>query len=731
MPLREAANFEAEPTSPKTPDEQERQTRLEAIAAEIEAVLGTAIMRVAALVAEAHEIHRYQHGDGGFEGWVERRLKMSRRTAYNLLDVHKRFGDQSVQILHTLPRSVLYLIAPDSVPEAARTEVMERTQDGEKLSHAQVKEIITGHKRKSPAYNKKRKPPDHAQASSELANEPTLSESHSLTPETAPERKIEAASPAEQKRDVAPPVARTDPAPSPDGIASLVDKTKMPTAAGIIIANEEPKALESVPSPGPIILSAAADFDCVDRGIDPKPLGSAILVFNRTDDGNVKPKRVIQGPATKLEDNQGVTVDDKEIAVPNRDNSILIFPRLGNGNIAPLRQITYLAGNKDLATGVWLGPWGEGSSIQLGPAIWFDHKGTGDQGDDEIVVRARYAVRDPATTRTITQYVIAFFPRNANGPTIPTRIIASKELTGDHQVTVVGDEVLSAVQGNRAGNPPVFGGLAVYDATQSNTLNPDGRTLSDVPVKRLLRAGDLQGGLSGVRHPRAVAMDPVRREVYLGDSKGNDIRVFRVDWQNEPCLSEAAAPTPPQSHGHEDHQLSRAASPAVGSPAALGRPDIFGVGTELIDTPKGPNGVPFDLTSIFAFTSDFFHCVVLTNDQAFMMPTHSLGLVEIGRNQFSMSVDSVGIGGLTMTGAGRVEFKGTARSITRVGDKFEEAIVPFNVVAVDGGPGFERDSLLLTVFYNEKDSPMQLAIFGPEAHFGHSILSGDIAIARK
>jgi hypothetical protein len=26
---------------------------------------------------------------------------------------------------------------------------------------------------------------------------------------------------------------------------------------------------------------------------------------------------------------------------------------------------------------------------------------------------------------------------------------------------------------------------------------------------------------------------------------------------------------------------------------------------------------------------------------------------------------------------------------------------------------------------------MQLAIFGPEGHFGHSILSGDIAITRK
>jgi len=468
----------------------------------------------------------------------------------------------------------------------------------------------------------------------------------------------------------------------------------------------------------------------------PKPLGGAILVFNRTDDGNVKPKRVIQGPATRLEDNEGVTVDDKEIAVPNHDNSILIFPRLGDGNIAPSRRITYQAGNKDPATGAWLGPWGEGSSIALGPAIWFDHKGTGDPGDDEIVLRARYTVRDPAANRTITQFVIVFFPRNADGPTVPTRIIASQELTGDHQVTVVGDEVLSAVQGNRAGNPPVFGGLAVYDAAQTSTLNPDGRTLSDVPAKRLLRAGDLQGGLSGVRHPRAVAVDPVRREVYLGDSKGNDIRVFRLDWQNEPCLSEAVAPTPPpnnghEAHGHEDHQQSRAASPAVGSPAALARPDIFGLGTELIDRPKGPDGMAFDLTSIFAFTKDFFHCVVLTNDQAFTMPTHSLGSVQIGKNQFFMSVDSVDIESTRKTATGRVEFKGTARSITRVGDKFEEAIVPFSVVAVDGGPGFERDSLLLTVFYNEKASPVQLAIFGPEAHFGHSILSGDIAITRN
>ena len=161
------------------------------------------------------------------------------------------------------------------------------------------------------------------------------------------------------------------------------------------------------------------------------------------------------------------------------------------------------------------------------------------------------------------------------------------------------------------------------------------------------------------------------------------------------------------------------------------RPKIFALGTELIDKPSGPNGVPFNLTSIFAFTSDFFHCVVVTNDQSFTMPTYSLGAATIGKNQFFMSVDSVGIESVSKPEPGRVEIKGMARSITRVGEKYEEAIVPFSAVAVDGGPGYEKDSLVLTVTYNERSSPMQLAIFGPEARFGQAILSGDIAIAQN
>jgi hypothetical protein len=286
----------------------------------------------------------------------------------------------------------------------------------------------------------------------------------------------------------------------------------------------------------------------------PKPLGNAILVFNRTDDGNVKPKRVIQGSATTIEDSDALAVDDSEIAMPNRDHSILVFPRMGDGNIAPLRRITYLAGTKDTVTGRWLGPWAEGSSIQLSSSIAFDNKGTADPNDDEIVVRARYSVRDPAGGRPTVQHVVIFFPKNANGPTVPTRIIASNVLTGVHQVTVLGGEVFNAVQGTRSTNPPGLGGLAVFDTTQTSTLQSDGRKLSDVPTKRFLRGGDVQGGLSGVKHPRAVAVDPVRREVYLGDSKGNDIRVFRIDWQNEPCLVEAVRqPARQTNQGHKDH----------------------------------------------------------------------------------------------------------------------------------------------------------------------------------
>lgn len=167
----------------------------------------------------------------------------------------------------------------------------------------------------------------------------------------------------------------------------------------------------------------------------------------------------------------------------------------------------------------------------------------------------------------------------------------------------------------------------------------------------------------------------------------------------------------------------RIASQRVGE-----RPKVFGLGVESIDTPRDPGGVTFNLTSVFAFTNDYFHCVIATNDRTFTMATYGVGNVEIPQNQFFMSVDSTRIESAKKLGSGQIELAGTARSITRVGDKYEDAAVPFKAVAVDGGPGHFNDSLVLTVFYSNERSPMQFAIFGPEPHFGHGILSGDITI---
>jgi hypothetical protein len=67
---------------------------------------------------------------------------MSRRTAYNLLDVHEKFGGESVQILHTLPRSVLDLLAVPSTPDEVREEAIERVGAGERLTPAEVREKV-------------------------------------------------------------------------------------------------------------------------------------------------------------------------------------------------------------------------------------------------------------------------------------------------------------------------------------------------------------------------------------------------------------------------------------------------------------------------------------------------------------------------------------------------------------------------------------------------------------
>jgi N6-adenosine-specific RNA methylase IME4 len=122
--------------------------RLEAIVTEIETLQATAILQVAARLAEARDIFHYRRDEGGFTGWVERRLSFGKSTAYKLLDVHERFGrggGESFHNMETLPRAVLYLLAAPSTPDEARAEVVERVEAGERLRHVDVQAIIEAH----------------------------------------------------------------------------------------------------------------------------------------------------------------------------------------------------------------------------------------------------------------------------------------------------------------------------------------------------------------------------------------------------------------------------------------------------------------------------------------------------------------------------------------------------------------------------------------------------------
>jgi hypothetical protein len=74
-------------------------------------------------------------------------------------------------------------------------------------------------------------------------------------------------------------------------------------------------------------------------------LPSSILVFDRTASGDVAPKRVLTGPDTQFQEPgirgmASVAVDGiHNVMVVNHNNALLIFDRTANGNTKPLRVI--------------------------------------------------------------------------------------------------------------------------------------------------------------------------------------------------------------------------------------------------------------------------------------------------------------------------------------------------------------------------------------------------------
>lgn len=122
---------------------QRHPKRLDEIARAIIETQHQGALRIGALLHEARQLFRYKRDENGFLAWIDRRLSMSKSTAYELVHVFERFGsDKNVSAtVETLPTKVLHAIAAPKMPEHVRTEVIQRAERGEPVTIWDVKEL--------------------------------------------------------------------------------------------------------------------------------------------------------------------------------------------------------------------------------------------------------------------------------------------------------------------------------------------------------------------------------------------------------------------------------------------------------------------------------------------------------------------------------------------------------------------------------------------------------------
>lgn len=94
-------------------------------------------------LAEARDLFRYDRREGGFEGWCQTRLKLSRSTAYNMIRVYEDLSGSVQGLAHfeTITREALYDLARPSTPEEVRVKVQQLLIDGEKVTAADVRRL--------------------------------------------------------------------------------------------------------------------------------------------------------------------------------------------------------------------------------------------------------------------------------------------------------------------------------------------------------------------------------------------------------------------------------------------------------------------------------------------------------------------------------------------------------------------------------------------------------------
>ncbi len=165
-----------------------------------------------------------------------------------------------------------------------------------------------------------------------------------------------------------------------------------------------------------------------------------------------------------------------------------------------------------------------------------------------------------------------------------------------------------------------------------------------------------------------------------------------------------------------------------------------GVNRKLMPDPlTGRATVPLD--EAFSFDRNHGICRVDTNPAAFKMPTYAMGEVVIAPNQFYMAMVTTTIEQFRVftsaDGKRHAQLKGglscateVGQATTKLGSRTASEHATYEIEAVDGGIGGGKagDSFAFTVFFDQKEAPVNYAIFGPKFTFTGEMIEGEITI---
>ena len=285
----------------------------------------------------------------------------------------------------------------------------------------------------------------------------------------------------------------------------------------------------------------------------------SIKVFNRSDNTPAgveatQPKRVIQGPHTLNEYNNGLYIDPQtgnihSVAMDTAD-SMIVFPGGANGDVAPIRKLN--TPHRNFATAVNEEKGEIYITIQYPPKVMVYRKEA--NGDEKalrvlegehtrlydthgIVLDVKKNLMFVGTWGNASDHRVAgtgkfyppsinVYPLDASGDTAPLRVIQGSKT----QLDWMGGMSLDAENGDLYVANDVGNSILVFHETDEGDVAP---------------ARIIKGGKTGLSHPAGISVDTKNKEVWVSNMGSSSATCYslKADGNATPVRTIRSAPS--------------------------------------------------------------------------------------------------------------------------------------------------------------------------------------------